>query len=51
VEQGHPRRFRRRDTSRQRRRTIHAIENHQVPTAVDDRDGDPRMIPPTDAAT
>jgi hypothetical protein len=34
--------LRRRNASRQRRRTVHAIENLQVPTVVDDRDRDSR---------
>nr|WP_246124085.1 hypothetical protein [Nocardia bhagyanarayanae] len=42
VKQRHARRLRRGDTSRQRRRTVHAIEDLKVPAVVDDRDGDPR---------
>jgi hypothetical protein len=42
MEQRNAGRFRRGNASRQRRRTVHAIENLQVPSAVDDSDRDPR---------
>ena len=37
--------FRRGDTGRHRRRAVHAIQNLQVPAAVDDRDRDRRADP------